>query len=296
MVGDPVKRKKPVPAAATASPVHAAHCRRTRSFPRLRSINDSEPATMIKYAIAVLAYGTAGRNHPGNAAVTAGRSLRCRAPYIALHSPSQTSARTPAAPRIAAMEQAANPVNRKTEQTQTSATWSRSIAAIWSFSGALPENSNLAGEAPPRLPLHLPVSGQGGTLLVSPECRPPRCFRISPYCGCWGGYSKTPSPTIPGCSARRRSTMVPSSFMVAAPMLAGSGSCLFKADSGRPCEQDMNTVQRAVAKKARADFTASGSAFSWSLPRRASLRSVRNSPVDRGSCIPGPPRPQPPGR
>jgi hypothetical protein len=50
------------------------------------------------------------------------------APYIALQIPSQIKRRTPLRRRMAAMEQAANPMNKKIVPKMMSASWPRSIA------------------------------------------------------------------------------------------------------------------------------------------------------------------------
>lgn len=49
-----------------------------------------------------------------------------------LHIPSQITRRTPLRRRMAAMEQAANPMNRKTAPKAMSVSWPRSVARSWS--------------------------------------------------------------------------------------------------------------------------------------------------------------------
>lgn len=58
------------------------------------------------------------------------RLTQVLSPYIALQIPSQTKMRTPLRRRIAAMQHAANPINRKIDPAMMSAICPRSIARI----------------------------------------------------------------------------------------------------------------------------------------------------------------------
>ena len=75
--------------------------------------------------------------------MTAGDRNRSPVPYIALHIPSQITRRTPLRRRIAAMEQAANPINRKTAPNTMSVSWPRSIARSWSSNRPPPNTATI---------------------------------------------------------------------------------------------------------------------------------------------------------
>ena len=109
---------------------------------------------------AVLRYGTTACSPCGNAATTAGDWLSCATPYRALHTPSHVSVRMPAWRRVSPIEQAASPMNRKTNPATMSASWPRSSDATSSvrqgllghYTGAPPPKVYRAG--PPRTRLN----------------------------------------------------------------------------------------------------------------------------------------------
>jgi len=78
--------------------------------------------------VALIVYGTLVCNHFGRAVTTAGERVNSPVPYIALQIPSHRNRRA-ALRRMAAIAQAAHPINTKTVPEMISMSWPRNIAS-----------------------------------------------------------------------------------------------------------------------------------------------------------------------